>query len=107
LLLCLVQKAASTQLALQPSDALLRHIIIIYANIHAFGKSTVYPPFKLTAVGVGRGDDLLLTGFHPFWDEILSQNLQAVADQGCHLEEFSPYKGPLVGGLYWNRGFIL
>jgi hypothetical protein len=28
---------------------------------------------------VGRGADMLLTGFHPFWDTILSQNLQAVA----------------------------
>jgi hypothetical protein len=33
-----------------------------------------------------------LTGFHPIWDKILSQNLQAVADQRCHLEGSSPYK---------------
>jgi hypothetical protein len=39
-----------------------------------------------------------LTGFHPFWDAILSQNLQAVADQGCYLEGSSPYKGPPIGG---------
>jgi hypothetical protein len=37
-----------------------------------------------------------LTGFHPLWDEILSQNLQAVADQGCHLGGYSP--GPLIRG---------
>jgi hypothetical protein len=32
-----------------------------------------------------------LTGFQPLWDKILSQNLQAVADQGCHLEGSSPF----------------
>jgi hypothetical protein len=41
-----------------------------------------------------------LTGFHPLWDKILSQNLQAVADQGCHLEGSSPYKGTDYRGLY-------
>jgi hypothetical protein len=58
--------------------------------------STVYPPLQCTplyAVGVGRGADMSLTGFHLLWDKILSQNLQAVADQGCHLEGSSPYKG--------------
>jgi hypothetical protein len=30
--------------------------------------------------------------FHPLWGKILSQNLQAVADQGFHLE------GPLIEG---------
>jgi hypothetical protein len=34
-----------------------------------------------------------LTEFHPSWDKILTQNLQAVADQGCHLEGSSSYKG--------------
>jgi hypothetical protein len=41
-----------------------------------------------------------LTGFHPLWDEILSQNLQAVADQGCHLEESSPCKKTAYRGIY-------
>jgi hypothetical protein len=36
-----------------------------------------------------------LTGFHPLRDKIISQNLQAVADQGCHLEGSSPYKRTL------------
>jgi hypothetical protein len=36
-------------------------------------------------MGVGLGADMSLTGFHTLWDKILSQNLQAVADQGCHL----------------------
>jgi hypothetical protein len=39
-----------------------------------------------------------LTGFHPLWDKILSQNLQAVADQGCHLEGSSPYQGTAYRG---------
>jgi hypothetical protein len=39
-----------------------------------------------------------LTRFHHFWDTILSQNLQAVANQTCRLEGSSPYKGPLIGG---------
>jgi hypothetical protein len=39
-----------------------------------------------------------LTGFHPLWDKILSQNLQAVADHGCHFEGSPLYKGPLIGG---------
>jgi hypothetical protein len=51
---------------------------------------TVYPP---VSGGVCRGADISLTGFHPIWDKILSQNLQAVADQGCQLEGSSPYKG--------------
>jgi hypothetical protein len=38
----------------------------------------LYTP--LSGVGVGRGADMSLTGFHPLWDEILSKNLQAVAD---------------------------
>jgi hypothetical protein len=49
---------------------------------------TVYPP---VSAGVGRGADMSLTGFYPLWDKILSQNLQVVADQGCHLEVISPY----------------
>jgi hypothetical protein len=51
-------------------------------------------------MGVGRGADMSLTGFHPLWDKILSQNLQAVADQGCHLEGSSPYKGTAYRGEY-------
>jgi hypothetical protein len=39
-----------------------------------------------------------LTGFHPSWHKTLSQNLQAVADQGCHLGGSSPYKEPLIRG---------
>jgi hypothetical protein len=39
-----------------------------------------------------------LTGFHPLWDKILSQNLQAVADQGCHSEGSSPCKGTAYRG---------
>jgi hypothetical protein len=42
-----------------------------------------------------------LTGFHPSWDKFLSQNLQAVADQGCHLEGSSPYKGTAYRGVYF------
>jgi hypothetical protein len=46
-----------------------------------------------------------LTGFHPSWDTILSHNLQAVADQGCHLEGChlegsSPYKKTAYRGVY-------
>jgi hypothetical protein len=51
-------------------------------------------------VGVGRGADISLTGFHSLWDRILSHNLQAVADQGCHLEGSSPYKGTAYRGVY-------
>jgi hypothetical protein len=40
------------------------------------------------------------TGFHPLWDKILSQKLQAVADQGCHLEGSSLYKGTAYEGVY-------
>jgi hypothetical protein len=39
-----------------------------------------------------------LTGFHPLYDMILSQNLQAVADQGCHLEGSSPHQGTAYKG---------
>jgi hypothetical protein len=39
-----------------------------------------------------------LTGVHPLWDVILSQNLQAVTDQGCHLERSSHYKGTAYRG---------
>jgi hypothetical protein len=41
-----------------------------------------------------------LTRFHPSWDKIISENLQAVDDQGCHLEESSPYKGTAYTGVY-------
>jgi hypothetical protein len=41
-----------------------------------------------------------LTGFHPLWNKILSQNLQAVADQGCHLEGSSTYKGTAYRRVY-------
>jgi hypothetical protein len=40
-----------------------------------------------------------LTGFPPLWNKILSQSLQAVADQGCHLGAF-PYKGTAYRGVY-------
>jgi hypothetical protein len=43
-----------------------------------------------------------VTGFHPLWDKILSQILQAFADQGCHLEGSSPYKGIAFKGVYCN-----
>jgi hypothetical protein len=46
-----------------------------------------------------------LTGFHPLWDKILSQNLQAVADQGCHLEGSSPVKGTAYRGYTVQCGF--
>jgi hypothetical protein len=49
-------------------------------------------------VGVSRGADKSLTGFHPLWDEILSQNLQAVADQGFHLKDPPLMRGSLIGG---------
>jgi hypothetical protein len=54
----------------------------------------------LQAVGFGRRANMSLTGFHPLWDTILSQNLQAVADQGCHLEGSSTYKETAYRGLY-------
>jgi hypothetical protein len=41
-----------------------------------------------------------LTGFHPLWDTILSQNLKAVADQGCQLEGSSPHKGTAYRGVF-------
>jgi hypothetical protein len=61
--------------------------------------------YPLYAVGVGRGADMSLTGSYPFSDKILSQNLQAVADQGCHSEGSSPLREPLnrgtaYGGVY-------
>jgi hypothetical protein len=40
-----------------------------------------------------------LTGFYPIWDKILSQNLQAVADQGGHFKGSSPYKGTACRGI--------
>jgi hypothetical protein len=43
---------------------------------------------------------MLLTGFHALWDKILSQNLQAVADQRCHLKGSSPHKGIAYRGFY-------
>jgi hypothetical protein len=48
-------------------------------------------------------------GFHPLWDKILSQILQAVADQGRHLKKSSPYKGTaywgdrLLGGVLYMQ----
>jgi hypothetical protein len=42
-----------------------------------------------------------LTGFHPLWDKIISQNPQAVADQGCHLQGSSPSKGTAYRGLLY------
>jgi hypothetical protein len=44
-----------------------------------------------------------LTGFHPLWDKILSQNLQAVADQGFHSDGSSPYKGNAYRRVYCIR----
>jgi hypothetical protein len=57
-------------------------------------------------MGVGRGADLSLTRIHPLWEKILSQNLQAVADQGGNLEGSFPYKGGAYRRVYckWNRG---
>jgi hypothetical protein len=57
-----------------------------------------YPLLK--AVGVGRGGDMSLTGSHPLWEKIFTQKLQAVADQGCHLEGSSSYKGTAYRGVY-------
>jgi hypothetical protein len=54
----------------------------------------------LSAVGVGRGADISLTGFYPLWDKIHPLNPRAVADQGCHLEGSSPYKGTAYRGMY-------
>jgi hypothetical protein len=56
----------------------------------------------MVSVGVGRGGDMSHTRFQPSWDEKLSQNLQAVADQGCHLEGSSPYKGTDYRAVYCN-----
>jgi hypothetical protein len=50
-------------------------------------------------VGVGREADMSLTGFRPLWDKILSQNLQAVADQGRHFKGCSPFKGTAYRGV--------
>jgi hypothetical protein len=36
-------------------------------------------------------------------DKILSRNLQAVANQGCHLEGLSPYMGTAYRGVYCIR----
>jgi hypothetical protein len=33
-------------------------------------------------------------------DKIISQNLQAVADQGCHLEGSSPFNDIAYNGVY-------
>jgi hypothetical protein len=49
-------------------------------------------------VGVGCRADMSLTGFHPLLDKSLSQNLQAVADQGCYLQGSSPYNGTAYEG---------
>jgi hypothetical protein len=58
----------------------------------------VYSLPPLEAVGVGRRAEMSLTGLHPLWDKILSQKLQAVPDQGCHLEGSPLIRGLLVGG---------
>jgi hypothetical protein len=47
-----------------------------------------------------------LSWFHPFWDKILSQNLQAVADQGCHLVGSSRYKGTAYRGVYCTCDYL-
>jgi hypothetical protein len=59
---------------------------------------TIFNQLQYTPRGVGCGAGMSLTGFHPLWDKILSQNPQAVADQGCHLEGSSPIRGPLIRG---------
>jgi hypothetical protein len=43
-----------------------------------------------------------LEGFHPLWDDILSQNLQAVGDQGCHLKGSFPNKGAAYRGIFYT-----
>jgi hypothetical protein len=65
----------------------------------AEGKRYSIPPYKGGgAVGAGRGADMSLTGFHHLWGKNISQNIQAVADQGCHLEGSSPF----MGTAYWG-----
>jgi hypothetical protein len=44
-----------------------------------------------------------LTGLHSLWDKIFSQKLQAVADQGCHLEGSSPCKRSAYRGSYCSK----
>jgi hypothetical protein len=66
----------------------------------------ITPPYKRW--GVGRGVDMSLLGFPALWDKTLSssssssssQNLQAVADEGCHLEGPSPNQGTAYRGVY-------
>jgi hypothetical protein len=53
---------------------------------------------SLQAMRVGRGADMSLTGVQPLWDKILSQNLQADADQGCPFEGPFPCKRQIIGG---------
>jgi hypothetical protein len=66
------------------------HSISVYQS-RKVTACTLYP-FK--SGGVGRGAEMSLTGIHPVWDKILSQNLQAIATQGCHFNKgSSPYKG--------------
>jgi hypothetical protein len=48
---------------------------------------------------VGRGADMSLTWFHLLWDKMLSQNVQAVADQGYHSQGSSPYKATAYRGV--------
>jgi hypothetical protein len=54
----------------------------------------VYP---LKAVGINRGADT--SELSPLRDNILSRNLQAVADQGYPLEGSSPYMGTAYRGV--------
>jgi hypothetical protein len=58
----------------------------------------------LLAMGVDRGADMSLTGFHPLLNKIFSQNLLAIADQRCDLKGSSPYKGTAYrGGVLSTR----
>jgi hypothetical protein len=91
---------------MKSSDFNIIFVFIIMFSFYSFMSwwlveyDVQYTP--LEAVGVGRGADMSLTGFHPLWDKILSQNQQAVADQGCHLEGSSPYKGTAYRGVHCN-----
>jgi hypothetical protein len=71
----------------------------MYELLQFYKSYTVYPPVSGGVVG---GAGMSLTRFHPLWDKILSQNLQAVADQGCHLEGSSTSKRTAYRGVYCN-----
>jgi hypothetical protein len=48
-----------------------------------------------------------LTGFHPLWAKTLSRNLQAVADQSCHVDASFPDEGTAYRGVYCTKVLIL